>query len=206
MKSLLKESSPHVFQQPGFVIGEIWDQVKILVITVCNMPAYLQQSNQNNQQHQFHSLFLCCYIFNSNFKSIIFRSSSFFHILAHVCVINCGSHWGTFGRSSNFKLCQSTCSFICLGFFSPPQSPPHTHTPAPSLSHSISPFLSLSLLHTHSLSSHFLFTYRPRRCRCEIFKTHFVVWGQCTPSRWAAAEQTPMYANLNTKQPRMFSI
>lgn len=79
-----------------------------------------------------------------------------------------------------------------LFFFTP-------HTPPPSLSLTLSSFSVYLASLPHTLTLH-------GRCRREIFQTHFVVWGQCTASRWAAAEQTPMYANLNTKQPRMFSI
>lgn len=38
------------------------------------------------------------------------------------------------------------------------------------------------------------------------YLTHFVVWGTIHFGRWAITAQTPMYANLHTKQAWMFSI
>lgn len=124
------------------------------------------------------------YVFhqNSDLQHIIFRFSSFSRILAGNSVIYCGSDWGTFGSSSNSKLCQSTRSFFCL-FFHP------LHRPL---------FLSLTL---HSL----LCTYVPVDGDVKYLNT-LCCLGTMHFSRWAIAAQTPMYANLHTKQPRMFSI
>lgn len=38
------------------------------------------------------------------------------------------------------------------------------------------------------------------------YLTYFVVWGTIHFGRWAITAQTPMYANLHTKQAWMFSI
>lgn len=117
-------------------------------------------------------------------------SPHFSRILAGDGVIYCGSDWGTFGSSSNSKLCQSTPSFlgfVCYFFlllfiftpfhlsfsFSPPCSFPRSSVPVDG-----------DVKYLNAL--------------CCL--------GTMLSSRWAVAAQTPMYANLYTKQPRMFSI
>jgi len=107
----------------------------------------------DGQNIHFTSSFLYSdgYVFyqDSDLRHIIFRVSSFSRILAGNSVIYCGSDWGTFGRSSNSKLCQSTSSFFfCVCFFTP--------TPSPSISLTHSPLISTYLC--------------PTRWRCEIFK------------------------------------
>ena len=148
---------------------------------------YLYTERKSQHKHTFHiPVSVVRRSFPPEFRflqHIIFRFSSFSRILAGNSVIYCGSDWGTFGSSSNSKLCQSTRSFFCLFFFTPPHRP-----------------LFLSLTH-HTL----LFTYVPVDGDVKYLNA-LCCWGTMHFSRWAIAAQTPMYANLHTKQPRMFSI
>lgn len=115
---------------------------------------FLYTERKSQHKHTFHILVsVVRWSFPPEFRflqHIIFRFSSFSRILAGNSVIYCGSDWGTFGSSSNSKLCQSTRSFFCLFFFFNPPPP----SPSISLTHS-------------QLASMYLC---PSRWRCEIFK------------------------------------
>lgn len=149
---------------------------------------YLAKHLEHSTKCTFHVLISDSYVFkqNSDLQHIIYLDSPHFPrswpaiVLFTVALTE--PHLGAVQIQSCANL---LVPFLFFLFFSPP---------------------SIVLYFSHSLTlQSFICTYVPvdgdvkySNTLCCLGTMHF--------SRWAIAAQTPMYANLHTKQPRMFSI